>query len=91
MLRISKLSKQAVRNIKPVLTLSSTRSFSLSPQLLDKTTPFLNGNRVQRPSLDDESFVGLTGGEIFHEMMLRHNVKVIFGYPGGAILPVYGT
>lgn len=31
----------------------------------------------------------MTGGQIFHEMMLRHNVKVVFGYPGGAILPVY--
>ncbi|KAF7296553.1 Acetolactate synthase [Mycena chlorophos] len=37
----------------------------------------------------DNSFVGLTGGEIFHEMMLRHGVKQIFGYPGGAILPVF--
>ncbi|KAG6017926.1 Acetolactate synthase, mitochondrial [Claviceps citrina] len=37
----------------------------------------------------DESFIGKTGGEIFHEMMLRHNVKHIFGYPGGAILPVF--
>lgn len=37
----------------------------------------------------DDSFIGLTGGEIFHEMMLRHNVDTIFGYPGGAILPVY--
>ncbi|KAI9099944.1 acetolactate synthase [Phlyctochytrium arcticum] len=37
----------------------------------------------------DSSFVGMTGGEIFHEMMLRQNVKTIFGYPGGAILPVY--
>lgn len=37
----------------------------------------------------DESFVGLSGGEIFHEMMLRHNVKHIFGYAGGAILPVF--
>ncbi|KAJ7085207.1 hypothetical protein B0H15DRAFT_988753 [Mycena belliarum] len=35
----------------------------------------------------DHSFIGLTGGEIFHEMMLRHDVKHIFGYPGGAILP----
>lgn len=25
----------------------------------------------------DHSFVGMTGGEIFHEMMLRHNVKHI--------------
>ena len=37
----------------------------------------------------DHSFVGKSGGEIFHEMMLRHDVKHIFGYPGGAILPVF--
>ncbi|KAI8324123.1 acetolactate synthase [Martensiomyces pterosporus] len=37
----------------------------------------------------DDSFVGMTGGEIFHEMMLRHGVKHVFGYPGGAILPVF--
>ncbi|KAG5221023.1 Acetolactate synthase [Salix suchowensis] len=37
----------------------------------------------------DHTFVGLSGGQIFHEMMLRHNVKHIFGYPGGAILPVF--
>lgn len=37
----------------------------------------------------DDSFVGLSGGQIFHEMMLRHGVKQIFGYPGGAILPVF--
>ncbi|KAL9582764.1 MAG: hypothetical protein Q9212_003113 [Teloschistes hypoglaucus] len=37
----------------------------------------------------DDSFVGLSGGEIFHEMMLRQGVKHVFGYPGGAILPVF--
>ncbi|KEY69903.1 hypothetical protein S7711_09004 [Stachybotrys chartarum IBT 7711] len=37
----------------------------------------------------DESFIGKTGGEIFHEMMRRQGVKHIFGYPGGAILPVF--
>ncbi|KAI5202862.1 acetolactate synthase [Aureobasidium subglaciale] len=37
----------------------------------------------------DHSFVGMNGGQIFHEMMLRHNVKHVFGYPGGAILPVF--
>ena len=36
-----------------------------------------------------DSFVGLSGGQIFHEMMLRHDVKKVFGYPGGAILPVF--
>ncbi|CEJ83130.1 Putative Acetolactate synthase [[Torrubiella] hemipterigena] len=42
----------------------------------------------QRPEMD-ESFIGKSGGEIFHDMMLRHGVKHIFGYPGGAILPVF--
>ncbi|KAJ5808219.1 hypothetical protein N7474_009488 [Penicillium riverlandense] len=42
----------------------------------------------QLPELDD-SMVGMSGGEIFHEMMLRLGVKHIFGYPGGAILPVF--
>ncbi|KAF8907789.1 hypothetical protein CPB85DRAFT_1310895 [Mucidula mucida] len=37
----------------------------------------------------DHTFVGLSGGAIFHEMMLRHNVKQILGYSGGAILPVF--
>ncbi len=36
-----------------------------------------------------DAFIGLTGGQIFHEMMRRHNVDTIFGYPGGAILPVF--
>ncbi|KAK3050887.1 Acetolactate synthase, mitochondrial [Extremus antarcticus] len=37
----------------------------------------------------DHSFVGMKGGEIFHEMMKRQGVKHIFGYPGGAILPCF--
>ncbi|KAJ5096628.1 acetolactate synthase mitochondrial [Penicillium angulare] len=36
-----------------------------------------------------DRFVGLSGGEIFKNMMIRHDVKQIFGYPGGAILPVF--
>ncbi|KAM0703648.1 hypothetical protein Q7P35_009587 [Cladosporium inversicolor] len=42
----------------------------------------------RQPELD-HSFVGKNGGEIFHEMMLRQGVKHVFGYPGGAILPVF--
>ncbi|KAF9975826.1 Acetolactate synthase, mitochondrial [Actinomortierella ambigua] len=37
----------------------------------------------------DHTFVGMSGGQIFHEMMLKHGVKKVFGYPGGAILPVF--
>ncbi|ODV95560.1 hypothetical protein PACTADRAFT_50262 [Pachysolen tannophilus NRRL Y-2460] len=40
-------------------------------------------------ALMDDSFIGLSGGQVFHEMMLRHKVDTVFGYPGGAILPVF--
>ncbi|KAH7131826.1 thiamine diphosphate-binding protein [Dendryphion nanum] len=33
--------------------------------------------------------LGLNGAQVFHEMMRKHNVKHIFGYPGGAVLPVF--
>lgn len=36
-----------------------------------------------------DKYVGMTGAQIFHELMKEHEVEVIFGYPGGAILPVF--
>jgi acetolactate synthase-1/2/3 large subunit len=36
-----------------------------------------------------DKYIGMTGAQIFHEMMREHGVKKIFGYPGGAILPVF--
>lgn len=45
-------------------------------------------SKTFRRALDD-SMIGLTGGQIFHEMMLRQNVDTVFGYSGGAILPVF--
>ncbi|OAV95832.1 acetolactate synthase, large subunit, biosynthetic type [Puccinia triticina 1-1 BBBD Race 1] len=54
-----------------------------TPQPLNQQTSIINGE------LMDHSFIGMSGGQIFHEMMLRHNVKHVFGYPGGAILPVF--
>ena len=32
---------------------------------------------------------GMTGAQIFNQMMGEHGVKHMFGYPGGAILPVF--
>ena len=34
-------------------------------------------------------YAGMTGAAIFHEMMREHGVDTVFGYPGGAILPVF--
>src|SRR6478609_8444993 len=36
-----------------------------------------------------EKYTGMTGAQIFHEMMKEHGVECMFGYPGGAILPVF--
>jgi acetolactate synthase-1/2/3 large subunit len=36
-----------------------------------------------------DKYVGMKGAEIFHELMREHGVDVMFGYPGGAILPVF--
>ena len=32
---------------------------------------------------------GRTGGQILHDVLARHGVRTVFGYPGGAILPVF--
>ncbi|ODQ81047.1 hypothetical protein BABINDRAFT_6892 [Babjeviella inositovora NRRL Y-12698] len=44
---------------------------------------------AMKDNVMDDSLIGLSGGEIFHEMMVRHKVDTIFGYAGGAILPVF--
>ena len=31
----------------------------------------------------------LTGARIVIEALIQENVEVIFGYPGGAVLPIY--
>jgi acetolactate synthase-1/2/3 large subunit len=36
-----------------------------------------------------DRYTGMTGAQAFHEMMREHGVEVMFGYPGGAILPVF--
>jgi len=38
---------------------------------------------------DDANLQGMNGGQIFAELMRQHGVEHIFGYPGGAILPVF--
>ncbi|KAJ3249091.1 Acetolactate synthase, mitochondrial [Chytriomyces hyalinus] len=76
----------------------SSTTLTPSPQIhlhQPQTAAGKHKNPMTLPALEklppstDASFVGMTGGQIFHEMMLRQGVKVVFGYPGGAILPVY--
>ncbi|KAF2139351.1 uncharacterized protein K452DRAFT_300404 [Aplosporella prunicola CBS 121167] len=85
--------------IKPVVKEASKRpqSTAAAAQAEQRPVPSPSFNqesskwhdsRHRQPEMD-HSFVGMKGGEIFHEMMLRQGVKHVFGYPGGAILPVF--
>ncbi|KAI1788394.1 acetolactate synthase [Ganoderma leucocontextum] len=85
-----KISGSSVREATPS---SSVRP---SPAPGFQQLPTRNNVPFPPPSLPphaegplDHSFVGMSGGQIFHEMMVRHGVKHVFGYPGGAILPVF--
>ncbi|KAJ9380782.1 hypothetical protein DTO063F5_6491 [Paecilomyces variotii] len=78
------LRKQSVRGTASAATLSIPTNVA-NPHTIDVAAP---SHRVLPPAVD-ESLIGMTGGQIFHEMMRRHNVKHIFGYPGGTILPVF--
>jgi len=57
-----------------------------------QNSKFTTASAVSPQEKDEEdyesAFIGMTGGEILHEMLKRHNVKHVFGYPGGAILPI---
>ena len=35
------------------------------------------------------SFIGRSGAEVFHEMLLAEGVEILFGFPGGAVLPIF--
>ncbi|KAF2803788.1 acetolactate synthase [Mytilinidion resinicola] len=76
----------------------STAATATAPEPRARPSPAFNRDndwnepsplRPFRQAELDHSFVGMTGGDIFHEMMLRQGVKHVFGYPGGAILPVF--
>ncbi|KAG0269699.1 Acetolactate synthase, mitochondrial [Linnemannia exigua] len=94
-LSLSSASKIASTQIRFRSSAATAEATSTSSSVADSSaTPQLQPlERQQQPTTakpaHDHSFVGMSGGQIFHEMMLRHNVKHVFGYPGGAILPVF--
>ena len=36
-----------------------------------------------------KSYIGMTGAQLFHEMLLEAGVEVLFGFPGGSVLPIF--
>jgi len=42
-------------------------------------------SRKRRP----RSYVGMSGARVFHESLLAEGLEVLFGFPGGAVLPIF--
>ena len=40
---------------------------------------------------DANKYAGMTGADLFHEMLKEQGVEVMFGYPGGVVLPIFDS
>ncbi len=49
----------------------------------------LASNPLQKGDSDKKDSMWITGAEALMDSLRVHGVKIIFGYPGGAILPIY--
>eukprot|EP00911_Craspedida_sp_UC1_P002691 UC1_evm1s1976 len=77
----------------------STRAPSAAPLFTNKsgerTQSGAEGHANPNPrmpffeSTGYKEFIGMTGAEIIHEILSQRGVSQVFGYPGGAILPVF--
>ncbi|KAG0338878.1 Acetolactate synthase, mitochondrial [Podila humilis] len=85
---LTKVAATQVRYRSSAATASAPQSTAASQSTSASPLQPLERQANSTPG-HDHSFVGMSGGQIFHEMMLRHDVKHVFGYPGGAILPVF--
>ena len=84
-----------------VLSIKSYRRTLVAPALAPQPQPAptpspsdlvrarIAQNLSEPASANDSALLGLNGGQIFAELLREHGVKHVFGYPGGAILPVF--
>ncbi|ETK74338.1 acetolactate synthase, large subunit, biosynthetic type [Phytophthora nicotianae] len=72
----------AARGLQTPVVAATDNSRELS------TTKLQEEHKRSEPKSTDK-FIGKTGAEIFHETLAEMGVDCVFGYPGGAILPVF--
>ena len=49
----------------------------------------MSKNSKKATKAESCSYAGMTGAEIFHEMLLAEGVEVMFAFPGGVVLPIF--
>lgn len=67
---------------------TQSQSDNGNDELVRQRAEALRADAVEH-QLDDSRLIGMNGGQIFVEMMREQEVKHLFGYPGGAILPIF--
>ncbi|POM59247.1 Acetolactate synthase, large subunit, biosynthetic type, partial [Phytophthora palmivora] len=80
--QVRRCFSSAARGLQMPATAAMEQSRELS------TTKAQEEHKRSPPKTTDK-FIGKTGAEIFHETLAEMGVDCVFGYPGGAILPVF--
>ena len=52
----------------------------------------MTGNPESSPACESgKSYAGMKGADIFHRVLQEQGVEIMFGYPGGAVLPIFDS
>jgi len=61
-----------------------------NPQLSPKSETATEAQTMtESKDTGPKKYAGMKGAEIFHEMLLEEGVEILFGYPGGVLLPIF--
>jgi acetolactate synthase-1/2/3 large subunit len=47
------------------------------------------GKTAKKAKAPGGKYTGMSGAEVFHQMLLEEGVEIMFGFPGGAVLPIF--
>ena len=56
-----------------------------------RKTSSQSASRRPAKAAGPKRFVGLSGAQMLHELLLEQGVEVMFGFPGGAVLPMFDS
>ncbi|KAE9052342.1 Acetolactate synthase [Phytophthora rubi] len=88
-LRLASKQQQARRAFSSAARGLQTPAAAALDNARELSTAKVQDEHKRTPPKTTDKFIGKTGAEIFHETLAEMGVDCVFGYPGGAILPVF--
>ncbi|MDC7243043.1 MAG: biosynthetic-type acetolactate synthase large subunit [Sphaerochaetaceae bacterium] len=93
-IQLDESSKLTIYNNKQLDTTNKSKSYVRYKRLSKSNFWLLQTNLSERPDrkkneLDDRFLYQTTGAFALFDTFVRNGINTIFGYPGGAILPIY--